>query len=111
MSLTLRRFVFLLSLACLTASASACATSLNLGAAQIHEAPPEGVAQCTFLGTVVGHVGPFHPSALDDAKADALNHAAEVGATQVVWASISAGYGATAMAQAYRCSRDRAVTL
>ena len=98
MSLTLRRFISLLSLPCLTAVASGCATSLDLGAAQIHEAPPEAVTQCAFLGTVVGHVGPFHPSAIEDAKADALNRAAERGATQVVWASISAGHGATAMA-------------
>jgi hypothetical protein len=74
-----------------------CAPSLTLAGAQVHEAPPEAVSQCTFLGTVVGNAryGPM---------TDVLNRAGEKGATHIVWLSVSGGRGATALARAYRCS-------
>jgi flavin-binding protein dodecin len=77
-----------------------CAPSLTMAAAQIREAPPEGVGQCVFLGTVVGRAR----HRVDDAKTDALNRAADRGATHLVWLSVSGGRGATAMGRAYRCS-------
>jgi hypothetical protein len=88
--------VSLLSLACF-----ACGSSLTQAGAQIREADPPRVAQCVFLGTVVGHVGRFHPSPIQDAETEALNAAAGKGATHVVWVSLT---GATASARAYRCS-------
>jgi hypothetical protein len=98
---------FALPLLCLASVAfgvSGCAPALSPAGAQLREAAPEAVGECMFLGTVVGNVGRFDPSPIDDAKIDALNHAAEKGASRVVWASVSAGRGATAMARAYRCS-------
>jgi hypothetical protein len=80
--------------------ASACAPSLTHAGAQIREAAPEGVTQCVFLGTVIDDSG---QSAIEFARIDALNRAAERGTTHVVWVSVSASHGATAMARAYRC--------
>jgi hypothetical protein len=91
-------------LLCLASLASGCAPALSPAGAQLREAAPEAVGECVFLGTVVGNVGRFDPSPIDDAKIDALNRAAERGASRVVWESVSAGRGATAMARAYRCS-------
>jgi len=93
---------FALSLFFLPLLEPGCAPSLTMAAAQIREAPPEGVGQCVFLGTVVGDVRA--PHRVDDAKTDALNRAADRGATHLVWVSVSAGRGATAMGRAYRCS-------
>jgi hypothetical protein len=92
-----RSVIFALSVSCFPSLVSGCAPSLTLAGAQVHEAPPEGISQCRFLGTVVGtaRYGPM---------TDALNRAGEKGATHVVWLSVSGGRGATAMARAYRCS-------
>jgi hypothetical protein len=95
---------FTLPLLCLASVASGCAPALSPAGAQLREAAPDAVGECMFLGTVVGNVGRFDPSPIDDAKIDALNRAAAKGASRVVWASVSAGRGATAMARAYRCS-------
>jgi hypothetical protein len=64
---------------CLVLLVAGCAPSLTLVGAQIREAAPEGVSSSAFLGTVVGNVGPFDQSAIDDAKTDALNRGAERG--------------------------------
>ncbi len=91
-----RSVIFALSL-CVASLVSGCAPSLTLAGAQVHEAPPEAVSQCRFLGTVVGNAryGPM---------TDAVNRAGEKGATHVVWLSVSGGRGARAMGRAYQCS-------
>jgi|HubBroStandDraft_1064217.scaffolds.fasta_scaffold00177_28 hypothetical protein len=81
-----------------------CGSSLTVGSAHIREADPERVGQCAFLGTVVGHAGSFDSSPVHDAQTEALNAAAEKGATRVVWVSLSVSRGATAFARAYQCS-------
>jgi hypothetical protein len=98
--LALSAFLFAVSLAPFVAS---CAASLSGPASQIHEAPPEGVASCQFLGTVVGE---HFPRSIEDAQTEALNRAAERGANTVVWVSVSDSHHSTAMARAYRCSAE-----
>jgi hypothetical protein len=83
----------------------ACGSELPLSvrAAQIHEAAPEDMGKCVFLGTVVGSTRSYAwvSQTVENAQTDALNQAAGHGATHVVWVSVS---GATAMARGYRCA-------
>src|SRR5271167_3634013 len=100
---TMHRYA-IFGVSCLCLASVACGSSLTVGGARIRESDPERVGQCAFLGTVAGRVGPFDPSPIHDAQTEALNAAAERGATRVVWVSLSTSHGATAFARAYRCS-------
>lgn len=97
-----RSSILMLPLLALVPLASGCVT-LTPAAARLREAAPEGVTQCAFQGTVIGvdNKASFGGSTVERAKTDALNRAAERGATHVVWLSVS---GNTAMARAYQCS-------
>jgi hypothetical protein len=74
---------------------------LTAAGARVRDAPPEGTARCSFMATLVGR----SPWGTESAMNDALNKAAQMGATDVVWVSVSGGGHATplAMARAYRC--------
>jgi hypothetical protein len=86
--------------------ASGCETSITPAGAQVREAAPESVTNCVFLGTVFGSASSFDwklPT-VENAQSDALNRAGDMGATHIVWTSLSGGRGPVALARVYRCS-------
>jgi hypothetical protein len=94
------------SLTAVLAALEGCGVSLTAAATQVRDTAPELVTGCSFVGTVVGEATP--PQGVNDAMKDALNKAAERGATHVVWVGANGGRGPVAMARAYRCSIARA---
>ncbi len=95
-----------LPLLALASLAWGCATtSATLAGTQVQEAAPENMTSCAFLGTVVGGPTSWEIPSVEIAKTSALNQAAELSATHLVWVSVSGGRGPViAMARAYRCT-------
>jgi hypothetical protein len=93
--------------ALLLVALTGCAT-LSPAAAALHDLPPERVAACAYVGVVKGSSG-WGGAAMSgvgeaDAKNDALNRAALLGADSIVWMGESSGMGGgEAMLRAYRC--------
>lgn len=110
-STALRRPVFLL-LVCVAALAAmgaliGCASKPTPRAAKVRVATAAEVKKCEFLGRVSGssaHEGYGLVYGRDKAKNDALDVAAALGATHVVWIEVTDGLNPTATARAYRCS-------
>lgn len=78
-------------------------------AAAIKEADERMVAHCTYLGDVAGSSMMSNMAAergRQNAKTGALKQAAELGATHVVWSTITStsGGGSQANGKAYRCA-------
>lgn len=78
-------------------------------AAAIREADQKIVESCTFLGDVAGSSMMSNMAAergRQNAKTGALKQAAKLGATHVVWTSITSGMdqGSQANGKAYRCA-------
>ena len=86
----------------------ACATSQSLAAKKIQESDVTRLASCRILGTVSGNSssGGWTAAGLkESAMAEALNDAAALGATHIVWQSVvKANTGGLATGQAYRCN-------
>lgn len=84
-----------------------CATTLNEKAETLAEADANQVSKCKFLGDVQGSKFSglaFAESGLKDAKNEVKNNAADLGATHIVWGSISTGATQFASAKAYNCN-------
>jgi hypothetical protein len=67
------------------------------------------VAGCTFLGQVQGSSGWGNLAAsqgMENARNEAQEQAAELGATHVVWSNVSGGYSPYATGRAYRCEKN-----
>jgi hypothetical protein len=96
----------LLLLALLTCS---CATTLSARARKVQEVSdsPELVQRCVFLGSVQGQStlgGMYQATAAANAHNDALEQAADMGATHIVWTEQAVGYsGATVRGKALNC--------
>jgi hypothetical protein len=74
--------------------------ALTPKAKTIEEIDPNMAANCTFVHTVHGYSG----WTLTSAKNQALNDAAELGATHIEWTNLDIGLGgANATGRAYRC--------
>jgi hypothetical protein len=86
-----------IELTCTVACLACDPVPLSPAADRIEEAAPESVGKCAFLGTVIGG-----GMTVQDAQTDAMNRAANRGATHIVWVSVVQGR-ATAMARAYSC--------
>jgi hypothetical protein len=92
-------------LACV--SLSSCATTLSTAARGIVPADDKMVADCKFVGDVQGSSGFGNVAAsvgMENAKNEALEKAAKLGATHVVFVTVSGGYSPYATGKAYKCS-------
>lgn len=87
--------------------AGGCASAPVATSTTVRPATAEAVAGCNYLDDLVGtsgRYGVFASSGAENARADLLTKAASIGATHVVWADATAGYGGTSVeAKAYRC--------
>ena len=86
--------------------ASGCATRLSTEARQVQAADERMVANCTFLGEVQGSSGWGNLAAskgMQNARNEAQEGAAELGATHIVWMNIAGGYSPFAIGKAYKC--------
>jgi hypothetical protein len=94
------------------AGLAACATTRSPTAAQILEADAAAVAQCKFVGHISGYsllAGPGGKKVgRENAKTEALEQAAKLGATHVVWRAVSTGDGTNADGDAYLCPTSHA---
>jgi hypothetical protein len=87
-----------------------CATTVSMSeqALQIKEiARAVANDKCQFLGVVSGSSGWGGAAAATgvmNAKAEALNEAAEKDATHIAWIEISGGFTTSVKAHAYRCN-------
>ncbi len=85
-----------------------CVTTMNSRAAAIRESDGRGVESCEFVGTARGssYGGIAGEVGANNARNEAMEKAAALGATRIVWVNESqGGYGqnSTAIARAYRC--------
>jgi hypothetical protein len=86
---------------CLLAS---CALEPSYRAQQVKPAYPAMVTSCTFLGGVTGGSDiPFIAYGEQAARYQALDAAAQLGATHIVWTDLKQGTKALAIGRAYRC--------
>lgn len=103
-----RRVYFLL----LVLLAGACASTPSPEAMAILEADEAAVERCSFLAHVSGSSmlgGAVQRRARENARASALDDAAKLGATHIVWSSVESTVtnGARAQGRAYRCATSR----
>ena len=83
-----------------------CATAPSAAAARVQEADTNMVASCRYLGDVQGSSGWGNLAAsagMENAKNEARENAAKLGATHVVWNNITGGYSPYVSAKAYKC--------
>ena len=85
---------------------SGCVTTLTPAARQIHSSDERMVANCEFLGEVQGSSGFGNLAAtqgMQNARNEAMEQAAQLGATNIVWTNIAGGFSPYATGRAYRC--------
>ncbi|MDB4987437.1 MAG: hypothetical protein JWN04_2615 [Myxococcaceae bacterium] len=86
---------------------AACAPRLSSAAQTIRAADQQMVVGCTLLGYVHGTSGFGGPGGssigMERSMGQALNKAAELGATHIIWNSVSGGYSSSAHGMAYAC--------
>lgn len=87
----------------LLAILAGCETMLSTRAAKVADADEASIASCQFVGEVQGSTGSGNQSARDEAR----KQAAKLGATDIVWKSIPAGYAPYMSGLAYVCSPSR----
>ncbi len=83
-----------------------CATTLSSTAIKIKEADIKTVENCKYLGEVHGSSGWGNLGAsvaMQNAKNEALEKAAKLGATHVIWNNITGGYSPYVSGKAYYC--------
>lgn len=83
-----------------------CATTLSKNARPIIEADIQMVQNCKYLGDVNGSSGWGGLAAsvgMENAKREALEKAAALGATHVVWVNIHGGFNPFVHGRAYKC--------
>jgi hypothetical protein len=72
----------------------------------VQEADSQMIAGCKYLGDVQGSSGWGNLAAsagMENAKNEARDSAAKLGATHVVWNNITGGYSPYVSAKAYKC--------
>ena len=85
---------------------NSCATTPSQSAAKIRDADMNMVENCQFLGDVNGVSGWGNLAAsvgVENAKNEAREKAASMGATHIVWSNVSGGYCSFVNGKAYRC--------
>lgn len=86
---------------------SGCATTLSPTATRVREADEKTVSECKFLGSVQGSSGFGNIAAsvgMQNAKNEATEKAAALGATHVVFGEIRGGYSPSVQGRAYACN-------
>jgi hypothetical protein len=94
----------------LLALVAGCGTILSTRAAKVADADEASIASCQFVGEVQGSTGSGSlatSAELENARNEARKQAAKLGATDIVWKSISAGYSPYVSGLAYVCSPSR----
>ena len=102
----MKAVVAMLTLAGFAAAATGCATTLSTAAKNVRVSDQADVSGCTFLGTAQGSSGFGNLAAstgMHNARVEAQNKAAKMGATNIVWKNIHGGYSPYAVGNAYRC--------
>ena len=97
---------FMLSVA-LALTLSSCATTPSPQASRVLDADEKMVGSCTFLAQVQGSSGWGNAAAsvgMENARTEAREKAAKLGASHIVWAAISGGYAPYVSGRAYKCS-------
>jgi len=90
---------------------ASCVSAPSRPAAAIAEADDHAVSQCKFVGLVTGNSllgGAVQRRARENAKTHALEDAAKLGATHIVWTEVASSIsnGANAQGRAYRCGQE-----
>jgi hypothetical protein len=83
-----------------------CATSLSANAMKVQDADMTMMERCKFVGDVQGSSGWGNLAAsagMQNAKNEAREMAAEMGATHVIWTGVAGGYSPFATGKAYMC--------
>jgi len=83
---------------------------LSVRAAKIADADEASVAGCEFVGQVKGSSGWGTLAAstgMEKARSEAMENAAKLGATDIVWRSVSGSYSPYVSGQAYVCNSSR----
>lgn len=89
---------------CLSFFISGCAFEPTYRGQKIHPAYPEMVKSCEFVGEVIGCSNySYTPFGRQFAKYRALDEAARIGATHIVWEAMTSGVHPTAYGRAYYC--------
>jgi len=94
----------------LIALLAGCATILSARAAKIADTDETSVAGCEFVSQVKGSSawGNLATSTgMEKARNEARANAAKLGATDIVWRSVSLGYSPYVSGTAYVCNRPR----
>lgn len=90
--------------ACL--ACQSCATTPSASASRVADADQGMVAGCQFVGEVQGSSGWGGLAAstgMENAKNEAREKAAKLGATNIIWHSIAGGYAPYVSGRAYSC--------
>ena len=88
---------------------SGCATTLSPAAAKIKEAGKETVSECKYLGEVTGtskvgsETAALYRTGKDKAKSEALEKAAKLGGTHIVWRPLIDARPIVAICDVYLC--------
>lgn len=93
--------------ACAGLLATGCATTPSPAAVKVADADETMVAACRFVGEVHGSSGWGNVAAsagMENAKTEAREKAAQMGATHVVWQTVAGGYSPYAIGRVYSCS-------
>jgi hypothetical protein len=83
-----------------------CAVPLNPAAMQIRDATDETVRGCKFVGRVKGTSGwgnKVSDVGIENSKNEARTKAAKLGATHIVWRSMSGQFSSFAEGEAFKC--------
>lgn len=89
-----------------TLAVSGCATTLSSAARSVKESDEKGVADCKFVGSVEGSSGFGNLAAkvgMQNAKNEAIEKAAKLSATHIVFGEVRGGFSPSAQGRAYHC--------
>jgi len=103
----MRRFAWCLIVLGLGVAAG-CALPTSQRARSVTSADESTVAGCAYLEDVTGWSGwgnLAQDAGMKNARNQARERAAELGATHVVWRGLAGGYSPNVVARAYRCPR------
>jgi hypothetical protein len=91
---------------------SGCATTRSPAAAKIKEAGKETVSECKYLGKVTGtskvgsETAVLYQTGKDKAKSEALEKAAKLGGTHIVWRPLIEARPIVAICDVYLCGES-----